>query len=221
MQIQGTVGPQSTQSLGAGVMGNARLGQMNDLIVSELHGKWYESTYRGNMYSVGMTSTALSANTITLTATTTPIIGVWNPSTSNVNLVMAKAKCLITSASSNAIAPGAFVWGTSNSNGAISTGLTPLNRKTLFQAGSQAKGFNITTALTGITNNLVIQFAAGFGTLVVGQTLIATPTFSGDAIEEFDGGLIVPPGGVLALLNTTSTTTVSVASMLLWEEVPI
>jgi hypothetical protein len=45
--------------------------------------------------------------------------------------------------------------------------------------------------------------------------------FSGDAVEEFDGSMIIPPGGVLALLNTVSTTTISVASMLLWEEVPL
>ena len=220
MIIQGQVGAPA-QSFGPNSTPNIRQGQMGDIIVSELHGKWYESAYRGNLYSVGMTSTALSANTITLVAATTPIIGLWNPLTSTVNCVLAKAKCLITSASSNAIAPGAFVWATSTNNGAISTGLVPLNRKTLAQAGSQAKGFNISTALTGLTNNLVIQNAAGFGTLVCGQGAIPTTTFSGDAIEEFDGGLIVPPGGVIALINTTSTTTVSVASMLMWEEVPI
>jgi hypothetical protein len=221
MFLQGTVGPQSAQSLGPGVAGNFRIGQLNDLIVSELHGKWYETAYRGNLYSVGMTSTALSANTITLTATTTPIIGVWNPLTSTVNIVLSKAKCVITVAGNSAVAPGAFMWATSINNGAISTGLTPLNRKTLAQAGSQAKGFNISTALTGLTNNLVIQHAAAFGTLVAAQGASASPIISGDALEEFDGGLIVPPGGVLALLNTTSTTTVSVSSMLMWEEVPI
>jgi hypothetical protein len=31
----------------------------------------------------------------------------------------------------------------------------------------------------------------------------------------------VPPGAVLALLNVTSTTTVSVTGRLLWEEVPL
>ena len=198
-----------------------RQGQLLDLIVSELHGKYYEATYRGNVYSVGMSQTALSANTITLTATTTPIIGIWNPSTSPVNLVPLKAKCVITVAGNSAVAPGGFVWATSIGNGAISTGLTPLSRRTLATAGSYAKGFNISTALTGITNNLVIQHAAAFGTLVMAQGATGTPMISGDGIEEFDGSIIVPPGGVLALLNVTSTTTVSVTSMLMWEEVPV
>ena len=221
MFLQGTVGPPSAQSLTPGTPVTQRIGQLGDGIVSELHGKWYETAYRGNLFSVGMNVTALSANTLTLTATTTPIIGVWNPLTSNVNLVLAKAKLQLAVAGNSAVAPGGFVWATSINNGAITTGLTPLNRKTLAQAGSQAKGFNISTALTGLTNALVVQHAAGFGTLVAAQGATASPMISGDCVEEFDGSLIVPPGGVLALLNTVSTTTISVASMLMWEEVPV
>lgn len=220
MLAQGQVGaPQS--SIQAGANPTLRQGQLADLIVSELHGKYYEQAYRGSLFSVGMTSTALSANTITTSATTTPIVGVWNPASSTVNLVMLKAKCVITAAGNSAVAPGAFVWATSLGNAAISTGLNPLNRKTLAQAGSQAKGFNITTALTGLTNALTIQHSAAFGTLVAAQGATASPFISGDGVEEFDGAIIIPPGGVLALLNTVSTITVNVASMLLWEEVPI
>lgn len=213
------VGQPSAQADGAKPI--ARGGRQGDVIVSMLHGRYYETNYRNNLYSVGMTSTALSANTISLSATTTPIVGVWNPLSSTVNLVMLKAKCLITAAGANAVAPGAFVWATSLGNAAITTGLNPLNRKTLAAAGSQAKGFNITTALTGLTSALVVQKAAAFGTLVAAQGATATPFISGDGVEEFDGALIVPPGGVLALLNTVSTTTVSVASSLMWEEVPL
>jgi hypothetical protein len=39
--------------------------------------------------------------------------------------------------------------------------------------------------------------------------------------EDFDGSLIVPPGGVLALLNTTSSTVFSAVGKLAWEEVPV
>lgn len=220
MLIQGQVGAPS-QSIAPGANPTLRQGQLGDVIVSELHGKYYEQCYRGALYSVGMTSTALSANTITLTATTTPIIGVWNPATSVSNLVLLKAKCVITSAGNSAVAPGAFMWATSTGNAAITTGLNPLNRKTFTQVGSQAKGYNISTALTGLTNNLVVQHAAAFGTLVAAQGATASPIISGDGVEEFDGAIIVPPGGVFALLNTVSTTTVSVSSMLMWEEVPV
>lgn len=220
MLIQGVVGAPGS-SFANGANPSLRQGNLGDLIVSELHGKFYEAAYRGTVFSVGMTGTALSANTIATGATATPIIGVWNPTNSGKNLVMNKAKCIITAAGANAVAPGAFLWATSVGNGAITTGLNPLNRGTLNQSGSVAKGFNISTALTGLSSALVVQQVAAFGTLVAAQGATATPIISGDAIEEFDGSLIVPPGGVLALLNQISTTTVSVASMLMWEEVPI
>jgi hypothetical protein len=198
-----------------------RIGSLGDQITSNLHGQYYEQAVRGNLYSIGSSSVALSANTVTLTATTTPIIGVYNPTGSGKNLVMLKGKTLITVAGNSAVAPGAFVWAVSINNPAISTGLTPLNHLTLAASGSIAKGFAGATALTGLTSNLVIQHAAAYGTLVAAQGATASPIISGDSVEEFDGALIIPPGGVLALLNTVSTTTVSVASMLMWEEVPI
>ena len=73
-------------------------------------------------------------------------------------------------------------------------------------------------ALTGLTNKLVIQFGAALTT--VSQTGTAQ-AITNAAVENFDGSLIVPPGGVLALLNTTSTANVSVAGSLLWEEIPV
>lgn len=220
MPIEANVGPSAANASDSSHI-ELRLGRTGDVITSALHGAYFEQNLRGNVYSYGMTSTALSANTITLTATTTPVIGVWNPSTSNVNLVILEATCLITVAGNSAVAPGAFVYATSIGNTAITTGNTPFNRKTLSNVGSSAKAFNIGTALTGLTNNLVIQAIAPFGTLVASQGATATPTFSAQAVHNIDGAFIVPPGGVFAVLNTTSTTTVSVASGIMWEEVLI
>jgi hypothetical protein len=45
------------------------------------------------------------------------------------------------------------------------------------------------------------------------------PSYAGT--ENFDGSIFVPPGGVLALLNTVSSTVFSVAGRLTWEEVPV
>jgi hypothetical protein len=119
--------------------------------------------------------------------------------------------------------PGVFVWAVSTGNSAISTGSTPWNRKTLAQFGSQVKGMSF-VALTGLTNNLVIIEGSEFATPagLTYTTLASTqlmPEFSNT--QNFDGSLIVPPGGVLALLNTTSSTTFSVSGRLLWEEVTL
>jgi len=201
-----------------------RQGRQQELIVSELHGRFYEQVFRGNTYSIGSSTTALSANTISLTASTTPIVGVWNPSTSLVNLVILQAGLQVSVQAASSTAQGSFVWATSTGNTAISTGSAPFNRKTLVAAGSSAKGFPGGVALTGLTNNLVVLEGADLaGGLAITTAAVAAttavPTYA--YVQNFDGSLIVPPGGVLALLNTVSTANLSVASRLMWEEVPV
>lgn len=225
--IGGQVGPATLTDGAYGVPW--RMGRAGEGVVQELHGRFYEQTYRGNMFSIGCGPTALSANTITLTASTTPILGVWNPSTSTVNLVITQASlAAYINTLTTPQSAGAFVWATSNGNAAITTGSAPFNRKTLANSGSQAKAFGGGVALTGLTNNLVILEGADIpapGPLAYGT--IVAPTATGnsltgvDGVQNFDGNLIIPPGGVLALLNTTSTTTMSVAGRLCWEEVPL
>lgn len=215
------VGPQVNAD---GVTNNGRSGKTGEQIFSELHGRFYEQASRGGLYSIGATITALSANTISLSATTTPIVGVWNPSTSLVNLVIVQAAlCVVANNLTSGAGPGVFVWASSVGNTTITTGSTPFNRKTLASVGSSAKGFPF-VALTALTNNLVIFEEADFPSpsgltyTTIGSTALM-PSFQG--VQNFDGSLIVPPGGVLALLNTTSCTTFSAASRLLWEEVAI
>lgn len=219
VDLQSLVGPWTNQD-GAGI-GKARQGRLGDLIVSELHGRFFEQTLRGNVYSIGSGVTALSANTISLTSGTTPIVGVWNPPASPVNLVILQiALAAYANTLTTPVGPGAFVLAASVGNIAISTGSAPFNRKTMALSGSQAKGFPGGTALTGLTNNLAIF--DGLEIPTVGPmtfSTITTPVLFGGGVVNFDGDLIVPPGGVLALLNTTSTTTFSAVSRMLWEEV--
>lgn len=223
MLVQGTTGP---VNFGDGVNPPLRQGRQGDVVVSELHGRYYEQNYRSNVYFSGHTAlTALSANTITLTATTTPILGVWNPASSTVNLVLLQAMLnVVANNLTSGAGPGAFVWAVSSGNGAISTGLTPYNAKSLIAAGSQARGFAGATALTGLTNNLVIAKGSvlpspsGLTYTTLASTALL-PAYAG--VENFDGLIIVPPGGVFALLNTVSSTVFSAAGALTWEEVPV
>ena len=66
MLIQGQVGPTSTQSAAPGSTPTMRMGQLGDVVVSELHGRFYEQTYRGSLFSGGISAlTSISAATIT------------------------------------------------------------------------------------------------------------------------------------------------------------
>lgn len=224
MQLQGQVGLQLN---GDGVANDLRTGRTGELIASELQGRFYENTYRNATFSTGTAGlVALAAATIALTTSCQPIVGVWNPLNSPVNLVILQIGLTALLNNVTATGPGAFVLAASTGNGGLSAGLAPFNRKTLSSNGSQAKAFNPSTAslLTGLSNNLLIFEALEFASptaLATTTVAASTPTPNQGWTINLDGSLIVPPGGVLALLNTTSTTTTSVAARMVWAEVAV
>lgn len=222
--IQGQVGP---QALSDGVGADIRQGRSAELIVGELHGRFYEQNYRAAMFSGGMGMTSISNATYTvgtLTNAVTPVAGIWNPATSPVNLVILQAALAVSQTALQATGPGGFVWAMSVGNTAISTGVSGLNRKTLALSGSYGKDLTNTTP-TGLTNNLVVRFASALGGgSAIGTAFLATQagaqTVQAPAnVENIDGSIIVPPGGFLALLATLTPVGHSAASSLLWEEV--
>ena len=223
--IAGQAGPQAVAD---GTSGPPRLIRTGELGVSEIHGRFYEQTFRGNVYSGGMQLTSINNATFTtgtLGPTATPIVGVWNPGTSPVNVVILQAQIQVVLTALAATGPGSFHWATSVGNNALTLGTAPLNRKTLAQSGSQAKDMS-GISLTGLTNNLVARNAAGIagGSLYnISNTGIATgfETTMAASVENIDGAWIVPPGGVFALLCTTTPVAHSAGSGLIWEEVAI
>src|SRR5437867_2066326 len=172
--IRGQVGP---ATLGDGAEHEVRIGKTAEIVVQELHGRFFEQNYRGNVYSAGMGMTSISNATYTvgtLTNAVTPVVGVWNPSTSLVNLVILQATLAVSQTALQATGPGAFAWMTSVGNAGLTLGSTPLNRKTLVQAGSSAKGLS-GIALTGLTTNLAVRFGSSLGGgSAIGVAFLAT-----------------------------------------------
>ena len=225
LQLTGQVGPGTSAD---GTSPALRQGRSNELILSELHGRLYETNYRNALFSDGMNLTSISAATFTtgtLGATCTPIAGIWNPSTSPVNCVVLQAILGVTITALQATGGGPYVWATSTAQTALTLGNTPLNRKTLAAAGSQAKGL-AGVALTGLTGSLVVRGAAALGggsalnTAYLQTAAGALPALIAN-LAVMDGAWIVPPGGILALLATTTPVAHSAVSTLDWEEVAI
>lgn len=224
IQVSGQVGPQvSGDGVGAQPF---RQGKSAELIISELHGRFYEQTVRGNVFSNGMTVTSINAATFTSAttgATATPIAGVYNPSTSIINAVILQAVLGVILTALQNTGAGPFVWMYSVGNGGLSTGTVPINRATLAAAGSQCKGL-AGIALTGITNALAVLGAAALGggnsfNIATLDTAAGFSTIYQPFVENLDGSIIVPPGGILALMATTTPVAHSAASNLIWEEV--
>lgn len=225
--INGQVG---VQTLADGATQTVRLGKSAEVVVQELHGRFYEQNYRTNLYSGGISAlTSISNATFTIAttgATATPIVGLYNPLASPVNAVILQASLAVILTALTATGGAPFVWATASSSAALTATTTaPMNRKTLQQAGSQCKVFG-GQALTGMTGTLVAQFGSalpGGPPINTSQTYTVSgiPFTTGVNTENFDGSLIVPPGGIIALLATTTPVALSAVSALLWEEVPI
>jgi hypothetical protein len=223
--LEGQVGP---RVLADGAPAPARLDKTGALSTADAHARFQEAALRGRLFSDGMTLTSINNATYTtgtLTASATPISGVWNPLNSGVNLVILQLRLQLVNTALQVTGQGALVWATSYGNAAISTGNSPLNRVTLQSTGSIAKGMS-GVALTGLTNNLVVREVAGAGggpmsNLSTLQTAAGLMPINVAQIDHVDGAIVVPPGGVLALLASGTPVAVSAASSLLWEELPV
>ena len=227
MLLNGTVG-ELVSTDGASPPSGIRQGRQGDLIASELHGRFYEQNFRGRLYSGGIPLTAVNAatnTTATLGPTAVPILGLWNPSSSTVNLVVLQAMMTVALTALQNTGLGALLWCTSVGNSNLTLGNAPLNRKTLLNAGSLAKDMS-GIALTGLTNNLIVRNVSPLGSgnlynIASLGTAAGWSTTSAPEVENVDGAWIIPPGGVIALLAATTPVAHSIASGITWEEVPV
>lgn len=227
-EIVGQVGPQ-TLSDGAG--NTARQGKTGELVIQQLHGRFFEQTYRGNIFSGGMNLTSISNVTFavaTTDATATPICGLWNPTGSGVNAVILQAFLNVIMTALQATGCGGFTWtiAAGNTLTTISTGAAAYSNLTLLQTGARCRNM-AGAALTSKTNALVAMRGAGlnggssYNASLLGTAAGFQTNTGAGSIENFDGSLIVPPGGVLALQCNSTPVAHSATSGIVWEEVPI
>lgn len=233
MQIDVFTGPlYRADGGGDAPMRQTRLGA---LAVTDAHSRFYEQTTRGNMFVGGMVGTSIASATFTTAdglsatlataATATPITGLWNPLSSKVNAVIVQATISMYLTALTATGPGALVWVAFNGQSAnLTTALAPVSRSTYLPSGSQCKNLS-GVALTGLQNTGIFLGASSItGTLLAVselQTAAGFLTPAGNAVENVDGSIIVPPGGILALFGTVTPVACSAAASLLWEEVAI
>lgn len=196
---------------------------------NNVHGNFFDAAYYDRLFSGGSAAlVAINNATFTLAtlgATATPVIGVWNPANSPKNISILQATLAVVMTALQATGPGGFVWAVSTGNAAITTGLPPWNRKTLSQSGAYGKYFS-NVALTGLTNNLQVMGGSALGggsaaNAAFLATQVAMQTQQIPVTEFVDGAILVPPGGVLALLAGSTPVAHSVAASILWEELPL
>lgn len=181
-----------------------RGGKQGDGIVSELHGRYYEQTYRGNMFGItGGLTTTTAAGAATFTG-----LCVVNPAGSGYNMAVNKV-FVSQGAALTAETEIGVMYGAST---AATTPLTTIfNRKAGGAASvcTASAGLTLTAAMTAF-----IVFAGS------GSGAITVPGIIPVCGMDFEGSLIIPPGYTLASYTSRVTTTALVFTFQ-WEEVPI
>jgi energy-converting hydrogenase Eha subunit E len=208
MIFAGQVGQQNNPD-GSGSIGGqvARMGHNGDLIVSELHGRYYEQAYRKNLYGgsiVGQVTTVGAATTYTGLCLS-------NPVGSGVNLVI------------NKVGVSFLVGFAASATVGVMTGINVTT--------------NVTHTAAAVVRNKFIGSVAGMGLLDSSATLPTAPVldivlFSGltgaittapaaDGMFDLEGSIILPPGAYAAIYTSTVSGTASMSASFSWEEVPV
>jgi hypothetical protein len=216
MIIQGQVGPLATSaSISAGSQTVARYGNMGDQIVSELHGRYYEAAYRKSLFA-GAAQAVAPATTAGLSTSLIGLPVLYNPIGNAYNLVLTKVGYAFllaqpTTASIIGIATGF------NPTTALSGTLTSVTPKNRFVGGPAPTGQMYFSA-TALTLPTVATLDTVLGVMDTGALTVAT---SAPSFYDFEGGIILPPGGYLHLYTSAASATSSLLASFAWEEVPI
>lgn len=186
-----------------GVIVKARGGKQGEQLASELHARYYEQTYRGNVFSVNTQGTAVT--TTAALATTFTGLAIGNPAGSGVNLVLLKF-----SATQFAVGAAATI-GLMGGAGSITASLTPQSR---IIGGGQVSKATATAGQTISTPLLITTFGS------VGSLATTGYGLEPGIFVDLEGSIIIPPGSFVA--NYTSVVTTSALNFgFCWEEVPV
>jgi len=200
VQMLGVVASGSATSFPNQSLVGPRLGANGDVITSHLHGKMYEQAIRGNLFSV---CNQAAVTTTAALATTWTGLGIANPSTSGVNLVLRRFMC------------AQFAVGAAGAVG-LMTGAGTCAGALVPRAAKVGGAGTVTVASAGATIATPVLERV-FGTL---GSLATTGYGLQNAINaEIDGDIIVPPGFFVASYTTVVTTSALIFG-LVWEEVP-
>lgn len=223
MLTQSQVAAPSNVSAPDGAIVNTLVGKLGDLIVSELHGKYFTQAYRGNLFYA---SNAAGGAAYTIFSNTSYVgLGLWNPPGSGKLLSLCRVNIGLNAIASTAIACFGFSW-VNNVASLVGTA-APISAATAITAtrgpcmcgpsgGSSAgsvatvvSAFTVTAAMTW-GRALSLSALTGITTVQVGIVLG----------EDIDGTLVVPPGTMLALTTNVLSGYTAVGTII-WEEIPL
>jgi len=209
MLIQGSVGQPSTTSIQAGTTPTMRQGQLGEVIVSELHGRYYETAYRRNAFNA---ATQAGVTTSAGLATTTTGLILTNPTTSTVNLVLNKVGYAVNAAPAATMVIGLAL----NTSTTAVTQTTAITGRNNFLGGAAPQGLVASSA--GLPTAGIISHIFGkIDYIATPANIFATYT----NVVDLEGQMILPPGSYVHIYTSTASATTSFFGSFSWEEVPV
>ena len=193
---------------------NSRSGQLGDAIISELHGRYYETTYRSNSFLLSV-STAAAVTAYAGGAAGTPMLCLFNPVGSGRNAVLNKVSIgnVVASSAGGTVSFGLFFGATATIT--QGTTVTPWNMLTQLQSGSVMTGFRNVALTSGSAASNAIALASYYWATAAGVGLVSNGVF------DLEGAVIIPPGSYAALGGSAALTSATWIGSMQWEEVPI
>lgn len=210
MLVQGQVAPiAATASIAPGTQAPMRQGNLGEQVVQQLHGKYYESTYRRAVYNASIVG---QVTTVGAALTYTGLV-LCNPVGSTVNLVVLKAGYAFLVAFPAAATVGLM---TGYNAGTNVTHTTPAVVKSNFiGVGGSGVGLCDSSATLPTAPILNTVLATGLtGAITTVPSLAVTNV-------DLDGSIILPPGAYCAFYTSTVSGAASGSFSLTWEEVPV
>lgn len=208
MLIQGSVGQPSVTSIQPGTTPTIRQGQLGEVVVSELHGRYYETAYRRNQFNAAVQGTGITTSAGLVTGYTG--LCLTNPTTSTVNCVLNKVGYGFNAAPA-AVMVVSLAYNTSTTAVTQTTAITPRNNF-LGGAAPQALVASSVTLPTAPINSHILG--------VIGTNAITAINESTNIID-LEGSIVMPPGSYVVIVTSTASAATSFWGSFQWEEVPV
>ena len=211
MIVQAQVGPIGTSSAADGQLLNTRQGKMADLIVSELQGRLYEATYRGQVFTAA--NQAATVTTVGL-ATTYTGISLSNPVGNTKNLALLGVGWSFPVAAPAAIVVALMV----GYNGATNvTHTTPITPKCNLVGPGAGSPTGLADASSTLPTAPWIERILG----KVDSGAVSVDTQGGIANVQLEGGIILQPGAYAAIYTSTISAASGFFGSFQWAEMPV
>jgi hypothetical protein len=208
MLSQGQVGPISNAADGVQVA--FRQGKLGEQIMSELHGRYYESCYRRAQFNAA--NQAGQVTTVGLATTYTGLV-LSNPIGSGINLVLEKVGVAFPVAVAAGLVYGLMVGYNSGTAVTHTTPSTTL-RSNFVGVGAAPVGLVDTVATLPTAPTVSHVFGA------IGTAAITAPMTLPTCFYDLEGSVILPPGAYAAIYTSAASGAAGMFGSFTWEEVP-